>query len=247
MLRCQGVLLRSLGAALALGLALIAQASGAWAADEARPPGFDLLGTWFVVAHYTDDSTANPDTMRWVDEVWVFQEKGSRLLWTKYPIVVFDDWSGRFEARGRNPRSRVLAGWEPNDKQMAQVMEGPRVNTRGSKTKSLKGSPKKGYASISRMQVRSATIVGYQENWTIEGLVEGKPTFSRADMLGAGGGGKAEGQTIFAVTDVGDRPTGTFERDGIRHGTFFMIKTSGVRGLEKKEGTVNERADLSGF
>jgi len=208
------------------------------AAASAEP--FELEGSWFVVAHYTDEATANPDVTRWVDEVWTFEKKGSRMQWTKYPLVIFDDTSGRFEALGRNPRSRVLEGWEPNQGQLAQILKGPRVNSRGSKTKALKGSASQGWKSVSRMQVRSATAVGYQENWEVSGL-DDMPLFSRQDMLGLAGSTQAEGGTTFQITALGDRPSGAYQRDGVKQGTFFLIRTPHPRGLEKKEGTVNER------
>ena len=208
---------------------------------NAEGRAFEVEGAWFVVAHFTDSSTNNPDSTRWVDEVWTFEKKGSRLSWTKYPYVIFDDTSGRFETLGRNPRSRVLAGWEPNEGQLQQILKGPRVNSRGSKTKSLRGSNGKGWKSASRMQVASATTVGYQENWAISNLTGGLPLFSREDMIGIGASGQAEGSTTFQVTSLTPRPSGLYQRDGIKQGTFFMIRTRTPRGLAKKDGTVNER------
>ena len=226
-------------------------ASVIWLAAPAgaSEPDFELEGSWFVVAHYTDDATNNPDAKRWLDEVWIFEKKGSRLQWTKYPLVVFDDKRGRFETFGRNSRSRVLDYWEPNDAQLSQLMDGPRVNDRGSKTKSLKGSMADGWRSTGRRQTRSAMIVGYQENWTVAGLLDGTPLFMREDMMGTGIGRQqdAEGQTLYQVTSLGTRVTGTYERDGIRHGSFFMIKTPHPRGLKKKEGSVNERFQRRSF
>ena len=42
----------------------------------------DLIGTWFVLIHYRDSMTANPDSDRWEDKVWKIEQKGSRLQWT---------------------------------------------------------------------------------------------------------------------------------------------------------------------
>ena len=101
----------------------------------------DLIGSWFVLIHYRDSQTANPDSDRWEDKVWRIEKKGSRLQWTEYPIVVFNDGSGRFGRVGRNPRSRLLHKWEPNEAQMREILEGVQVNSRGSKTKACAAHP----------------------------------------------------------------------------------------------------------
>jgi len=220
---------------------LIAALVSAGPAGSGDAPGSMLEGTWLVIAHYRDESTANPEVMRWLDEVWVFQMKGNRLQWTKYPFVVFEDTTGRFEPLGKNPRSRVLAAWEPNQAQREELMAGPRVVSRGSKIKTLRGSDEKGWSTSSRMQVRSATTIGYQENWSVEGLPD-KPVFTRQDVMGSGVRQSVEGGTVYAVTEWGEVPRGSFERDGIRHGTFLMLRTPGVRSAAPTDGSPNERA-----
>jgi len=222
-----------------VSLVVAAAMAGPVGADDS--PHSDLEGAWLVITHFQDDSTANPEVMRWSDEVWVFEMKGSRLQWTKYPFVVFEDPTGRFEPLGNNPRSRVLAAWEPNEAQKAELMAGPRVISRGSKVKTLRGSDGKGWRTVSRMQVRSAMTIGYQENWSVVGLPD-KPVFLREEMLGSGMREKMEGRTVRAVTEWGEVPRGAFERDGIRHGTFLMLRTPPVRSAAPTEGSPNERA-----
>lgn len=231
---------RSLLAALlglAAGLALAVPA----AVGETR--AIDLEGTWFVLVHYRDESTANPEATRWLDLVWTFARKGTRLEWTEYPLVVFESTIGRFEAIPGNRRSRVLAGWEPNEQQWKTISQGPRVNQRGSKTKTLRGSDTQGWRSSRRMVQTSAMVVGYQENLTIEGLT-GKPVFLREDILGNVHRKSGEGSTRYQVSEVlddGRMLRGTYERDGIKHGSFRLWKTAPVRGLIEKKGTPNER------
>ena len=87
-------------------------------ADVTDREALDLVGTWHVLIHYTDDHTHDPSQMRWDDKVWVFEPTGSRLRWTEYPIVVFRDQAGRFEILGSR-RVRVLHGWELNEAQRA--------------------------------------------------------------------------------------------------------------------------------
>ena len=87
-------------------------------APAAASAGVDLVGTWHVLIHYTDDHTSHPDQMRWLDRVWVFGKKGSKLHWTEYPIVVFSDDSGRFERRSTGQYARVIGAWEPSQSQL---------------------------------------------------------------------------------------------------------------------------------
>ena len=87
--------LRALAAALFVGLA-----------PAAASAELDLEGTWHVLVHYRDAKTANADTERWEDRLWVFEAAGDRLRWTEFPIVVFDDESGRFERREEPPQMR---------------------------------------------------------------------------------------------------------------------------------------------
>jgi hypothetical protein len=247
---------------LRLGVSFAATCCAAWAvvvstpsasaaADPADATPVDLLGTWFVLVHYKDSSTANPTAERWVDRVWNFAQKGSRLQWTDYPIVVFENKDGRFETLGRNSRSRTLKFWEPNPAQMAQIQEGPRINTRGVKTKTLRGSAARGYESFGEMRAMSASVIGYHETWTIASPST-LPVFTRDDVMGTGReakvGGESEnleGRTRYTVTEVSadaSELTGTFARDSSRRGTFRMIRSGSIQGLPTDDRTPNEKA-----
>ncbi len=210
----------------------------------ANAEDLDILGSWYVLVHYKDDSTANPLADRWLDLVWVFEMKGSRLEWREYPLVVFEDTSGRFEPRAGNPRARTLAAWEPNAAQRAVIERGPHVNDRGSKTKTLKGSPTRGWKTVDRPGIgMGANVVGYRESLRIDDP-EGLPVFSRIDSLGNAARGSSEGSTVYTTTEVrsgGDVIVGTYARDGIRHGVFRLRRTPPPRGLIEKDGTPNER------
>ena len=207
---------------------------------------FDLFGTWYVLIHYRDSATNNPDFDRWLDRIWQFEEKGSRMQWTEYPIVVFQDQSGRFE-RFRGVRSRVLAYWEPNENQRGQIQAGLEINSRGSKTKSLRGSPAKGYRSTSRMRTQSASVIGYVENWSVEDL-QTHPVFTFDDIMGSGRTESMEGRTRYTTTVVGDDGNlleGTYNRDGTRIGTFQLIRAGRVaRVADKSKKVEKERQKL---
>jgi hypothetical protein len=219
---------------VAIGLAALLALA---AARPATAEPLDLEGTWYVLIHYQDPKTANPDSMRWKDVVWIFARKGSRLEWSEYPLVVFEDTTGRFERIGGNPRSRVLAAWEPNPAQREAIDDGPRVNTRGMRVKTLKGSDARGWTSPRRMASASPSVMTYQENLTIDGL-DALPRFLRQDVVGNAATASSSGGTRYEVESVeagGRRLAGRYERDGRQRGVFRMWRTKPVRGLPEKD------------
>jgi hypothetical protein len=211
----------------------------------------DLIGSWHVLIHYKNVDTNNPEAERWDDRVWGFAKKGSRLQWTEFPIVVFTDKTGRFEARGGAGPSRVLEYWEPNDAQASDLRRGLQVNSRGSKVKSLKGSPKRGYKTFSAQRGFSASTVGYQQTWTIDDLAT-LPIFTMEDAVGTEAAlaskeqdGVASGRTRYTTLEVsegGEVLTGRFQRDENRSGSFRMTRTGAARDLESDGRTPNEKA-----
>ena len=218
------------------GLALLLLAPAAARAEV------DLVGTWHVLVHYTDDKASHPDEMRWSDRIWVFEEKGSKLSWTEYPIVVFGDASGRFEHLGTNHARRVVAAWEPSEAQFTQILEGLEVNDRGKKTKSLRAEDG-GWRTRSRARSMSASILSYVEHWSVEGGSD-YPVFRQEDQLGAERTEALEGVALYTTTfmeSTGGVLRGTYERDGSRHGTFRMLRAGSVTGVKGSGKTQSER------
>lgn len=210
-------------------------------ADDAGREGLDLIGTWHVLIHYTDDHSHDPSLMRWDDKIWVFEETGSRLRWTEYPIVVFRDQSGRFERLGGARAARVVHGWEPNESQRAQIAAGLEVNPRGSKSKKLRKQKDGSWRTASRPLTSGARVVTYIENWSIEAPTS-LPVFRREDSLGSAATESFEGATEFATSESNPEKgvlRGRFERDGSRHGTFRLTRSGSatdVKGKSKSEG-----------
>ena len=231
---------RSLQIALVSAGWLLA-ASPVLAEDEAAAPEVDLTGTWHVLIHYRDADAADTEVLRWDDRIWVFERKGSRLRWTEYPIVVFGDRTGRFE-RSAHGQRRVLHAWEPNAAQARQIEQGLEFNTRGSKSKSLRRKRSGDWQSAGAAQVRSASIVGYHEVWSIE-LASGVPTFVRDDVLGSERAEAMSGRTLYrgrAVSPDGNRVDGDFARDESRRGTFQMVRAGTAASVGTKR-TQRER------
>jgi hypothetical protein len=211
----------------------------------------ELMGTWFVLVHYKDSATKNSDADRWLDKVWTFEPRGSRIYWVEYPIVVIENQDGRFESYKGNPRSRVLAKWEPSDSQLEELVDGPRVNSRGSKSKSLRGSDGKGWASTGANRVAGINVVGFHENWKIERGGENL-TFKITEVMGNAARGGEEGVTAYTVErgdPSGQEMRGRFNRDGTRIGTFRMLRTKPIRNLisSEEDDSVNKRNRMKGF
>ncbi len=215
------------------------------AAPAAALTAQELVGTWHVVAHFKDSAAENKDAKRWEDRVWVFKLEGGRLRWSEYPIVVFQSEVGRFEETESMRAARVLDYWEPNAAQLAEIKAGPRVNSRGTKSKSLRGSDAKGWSSSSGAGgFASASVITYEEVWSLTGLPD-KPRFERLDIMGAASTDSFEGKTVYATTsaeDGGDLLRGDFNRDGTRVGSFQARRGGAPRGLESKYESDGERA-----
>lgn len=230
--------MRRAGGALAAAALLLAA--------PARAGDLDLLGTWYVLVHYKDSQTSNPDFERWEDRIWVFQTEGSRLRWTQYPIVVFDDDSGRFERTGRQ-YARVLHYWEPNPGQLAEIRGGLEINERGSKSKALRGSDGEGWASAAPIQAFSASTLTYTETWRIE-HPRGLPVFTIEESLGGARAESLEGSTEYrtATVESGGSLRGTYNRDGARVGTFRMLRAGAVSEVAGSKDQAAMRARLQG-
>ena len=116
------------------------------------------------------------------------------------------------------------------------------MNTRGSKTKSLRGSEAAGWKSANKQQ-QSVAFITYEETWTIDGAAD-KPIFTRTDVLGGGGADDAEGRTVYKTTAVeegGKVLKGSFDRDGTRTGTFILTRVGDVKMLSTDGPTPNEK------
>jgi hypothetical protein len=208
------------------------------------------VGTWHVLVHYKDAHSPHPDVKHWEDRVWVLQREGDGLQWTDYPIVVFNDKSGRFERLGTNRASRVLGYWEPNQGQLAQIQSGLELNPRGSVTKTLHQTPDGGWSSGSGNDpgFASARYITYESTWTIQDPA--KPRFTLRDVLGSATTDSVEGQTLYQTTSVeqgGDLLRGTYDRDGVRKGTFEMRRAGVAQRVKARSVSEGEAAYIALF
>ena len=199
----------------------------------------DLIGSWHVLAHYTDAASDHPDRKRWVDRVWKFEWEGDRLQWTDYPIVVFQDETGRFERLGTNRQSRILHYWEPSPAQLADIRDGLEVNKRGAKTKTLKAGDDGGWSSAGRARPGAMNFISYVEIWSIRQLAADRPVFERSDSLSSGMTETLEGVTRYTTESITDGVLrGHYERDGSQVGSFRMMRSGGtdwVKGSGKSQ------------
>lgn len=196
----------------------------------------ELAGSWHVLVHYRDAGAANPEAERWEDRLWVFEPSGSRLRWTEFPIVIFDDETGRFERRaGSGQYARVLHHWEPSPEQLANLRAGLAANDRGAQAKSLRRDGD-AWSSELRAGPTSVSVITYQESWSIADA-ENLPVFEQLDLLASESAESLEGKTVLRterVLEDGDLLVGSYDRDGTRRGTFQMRRTGARKELAKK-------------
>jgi hypothetical protein len=198
-------------------------------AAGAETPG--LSGAWHVLVHYEDAASAAADRERWEDRAWVFERQGDRLRWTEYPIVVFEDETGRFENKGAGRAARISHHWVPDREQLADIEDGLAVNRRGVASVTLRRSGQS-WVSAPERAVSSASTIRYLESWRVDPAEEG-PIFRREDALRSELAEDLAGATIYttrAVADEGQQLRGDFERDGTQRGTFVMTRAAGVHG-----------------
>jgi hypothetical protein len=186
-----------------------------------------LGGSWHLTIHYKDAASENPEAERWDDKLWRFEPLGSRMQWTEFPVVVFEDREGRFEPASEERVVRTLRFWEPNEAQLAEIRQGLRVDPRGARSKGLRGDATRGFQSVGGLRAESAAVIGYAESWSVEGLPE-RPVFTQDVVMGSGRTEGLEGRTRYsgvAVSEDGTLVRGSFERDGTRRGTFVLRRS----------------------
>jgi hypothetical protein len=198
---------------------------------ESLHPAAAFLGAWHVLVHYEDAASSGAARERWEDRAWVFEREGDRLRWTEYPIVVFEDETGRFESDGTNRASRTHNHWQPDEAQLADIKDGFAVNERGVASVTLRVS-EESWVSGPKQAAPSASMILYDEVWRIDPAAEG-PVFTREDALRSERAEDLTGVTIYttrATADGGRQLMGDFERDGAQRGTFSMTRAAGVHG-----------------
>ena len=220
--------------ALIAGFALLgpadvrAEAPGVLAGESF---GFALGGAWHVLVHYEDAASSGAERERWDDRAWVFETEGDRLRWTEYPIVVFDDETGRFEKDRVNRASRIPHHWRPDEAQLADIKDGLAVNERGMASATLRLSGES-WVSAPKQAISSASMIRYDESWFVTWAAPG-PIFKREDALRSERAEELTGVTIYTTREAADggrQLRGDFERDGVQHGTFTMTRAAGVHG-----------------
>jgi hypothetical protein len=193
--------------------------------------GATLLGAWHVLVHYEGAASSGADGERWNDRAWIFEKEGDRLRWTEYPIVVFDDETGRFESDGATRVTRTRHHWQPDEAQLADIKDGLAVNERGVSSVTLRRS-EESWVSAPRQAASSASMIRYDETWSVDRVADG-PVFKREDALRSERAEDLTGVTIYttrATADGGCLLRGVFERDGAQRGTFTMTRAAGVHG-----------------
>jgi len=190
----------------------------------------ELEGTWYVLVHYRDATSSNPDALRWEDRIWRFERQGGRLLWTDYELVDFVDARGRFE-RDR----RVLGPWEPSRSQRREIERGLFANPRGARVLALEQTESGEWRTRTDSDGlrKSRTVMSFGLAGSVAGTRD-LPVFSIDEMLHSPGSIASLSHTVMTTkttSATGDRLTGDYTRSGTRTGTFRMLPTSLRRRL----------------
>jgi hypothetical protein len=196
------------------------------AAPSAR--AVELEGTWYLLVHYRDASSANPGALRWEDRIWHFQREGERLLWTEYEVVDFVDARGRFE-RDR----RVVGPWEPSRSQQREIERGLFANRRGARVLALEQAEDGVWRTRADADAlrRSRAALSFGLAGSVAGA-EDFPVFTIEEMLHRPDAVTSLSRTVVATESRReDQLAGSYTRSGTRTGTFRMVPTSLRRRL----------------
>jgi hypothetical protein len=206
----------------------------------ARTETNTMLGTWYVVVNYDDaQAVSSEDRRRWEDKVWVFELRGTRLVWTEYSELSFKTDVGRYQTLAGGREIKSSGSWNPNKAQRAEIERGLAANPQWVRTKTLRGDAVSGYKSSGRQNRESASVIGFSQTWEIVDL-GGKPLFRRRDSMSGGRSTALEGETLYTTTArKGEVFSGEFTRDEAQKGTFVMRRAGKVQLVAEKE--VDER------
>jgi len=217
---------------------VVSPALGA-ASDE--DPAFDLLGTWYVLIHYRDEASDRPGVQLWDDRIWIFEEAGTRLKWTEYSVVAFEDSSQRFARMQSGRMARVEGAWEPSPRQRVEIAEGVEVSARSARSKLLRGSVARGFRSSGGIRTESTSVIGFSESWEIRDL-DSLPLFRRDDVMDSSRTEELEGSRSYQSRrrlPDGNGLEGDYDRDGSKRGSFRMLRAGEV--LVRGEGKKSKR------
>jgi hypothetical protein len=184
-----------------------------------------------VLVHYRDVRSARPELAQWEDRVFVFEREGEALRFRDYPHVRFEDGAGRFERLGGEP-ARVLAFWEPNEGQRAEIERGLEVDARGATSKRLVRS-ERGYVSAPARTPESLRFVGFETAVEVD-LAGPAPSVVVSDRLGSAAVASGlQGTTEYRgerVSPDGRTIEGRYARDGRLEGRFRLVRAGPPRG-----------------
>lgn len=209
-------------------LLLLGMGNHAFAGNVGDRQEFELLGTWYIVVHYRDASAAPAGREFWEDKVWTFAYRGSRLQWSEYSAVSFNDDRGRHERLTGGRTIRSSGAWRPSPAQLEEIAAGLSVNPQSLRSKSLRGDPADGFRSTGSIHSTSASVIGYSETWEIEDPGK-QPVFRRVDEMSSGRSlaikGITEYRSAAGSTLALGKLSGSFSRDGAQTGSFVMLRS----------------------
>ncbi|MFQ5513885.1 MAG: hypothetical protein ACE5FG_05555 [Myxococcota bacterium] len=217
---------------LPVGLLLLAGGSSAAAevGTKSDLTGVDLSGAWYVLIHYRDDRSTDPSVRKFKDFGWAVEQSEGRIVWRRYPYVVFDDET---EEVRRHAMMEHLY-WEPDAQRLAELRERLRVSPRAATRKVLLGSVSEGFRSQSAPGPGGANVLTFSRSWELQ-FEPARIRLTIVDSLSGGGG--LEGMEEATVFDIVERVGGGELRGIWREGenlkgSFRMLRAEKLQLLD---------------
>jgi hypothetical protein len=182
----------------------------------------DLSGEWYVLIHYKDKRSEDESLTKFKDFAWSVQQTEDRLVWVKYPYVLFDE---ELELVRRHAMTEHLP-WEPDEVGWKSIREAIEVSSRAMTRKRLSGSVEEGFKSLSSLSAGGMNTLTFSRNWDVS-FGESKVRIEIVDALsGTEGLAGMEEASVFEIQEqvASDELRGRW-REETRHGTFRMVRT----------------------
>lgn len=182
----------------------------------------DLSGDWYVLIHYKDTRSEDRSITQFRDFAWSIQQSAGRMVWEKYPYVIFDDAT---ELQRRHAMMEHLP-WEPNGRQWKSIGESLGVSSRAMTRKRLSGSVEKGFRSQPAQALGGANLLTFSRAWHVS-FEESRIRIEIIDSLsGTDGLAGMEEATVFVI----DQQPGPGElrgswRESSKQGTLRVVRT----------------------
>ncbi len=180
----------------------------------------DLSGEWYVLIHYKDERSEDKSVIKFKDFAWSIHQTPRRLVWERYPYVLFDE---ELELVRRHAMNEHLP-WEPDERIWKGIREAIEVSSRAMSKKRLEGSVEEGFSSRPPRAGGMGTLT-FSRNWEVT-FAASSVRIEIVDSLSGSHGlaGLEERPTFEILEPLAPGELRGRWSEGSRRGSFRMLR-----------------------